>query len=615
MGNYLVFRGLTASGITLEATTVKPQGSGSPARAPINAVQLVPAAGNTIPNGLMAYWNFDGNLLDSINGFDGTSRGTNPVAFVDSKLGFGDAIKLNGSNYVDITGANQKGLDFPKGSVSIAGWFKVDAFDKDWQALISKGENSNYRIARRGGTNSIAYAGGVGEGADDEPAVNDGKWHHFVAISDATGAAFGTALYLDGVIHGINTNKPVLTANAKDLFIGENPDATGRQWKGEIDDVAIWNRVLTPTEIGTLYNGGQGTPLSALSSVSGLAEQDVNRPGDPITATSTNSPAAEGVANSQDDKSSTKYLNFDKLNTGFTVTPSEGSTVVNGIALTSANDAPERDPASYKIEGSKDGTTFAVVSQGPVPLFSGRFVRQVIHFDNTAAYTSYRVTFPTVVNAATANSMQIAEVELLGTVVAAPVAAAEGLRPDVVLQHTDGSVAFWTMRGTEIADAIVPYVLPAGLQIVGAGDFNHDGESDSDAVAREEHAGAALHEGERQEDDDERERGGEHGQRDFLGRVTRGARAGPLFLLHRAVDVFEHHDGVVDDDADGEDEAEHGGVVERVVHRAHQREGRDDGSRNGHARDDRPAPVVQEEEHGGRDEQCAEQQVKADFVQ
>src|SRR5207253_1061144 len=41
---YIVFRGLTASAITLEATTVKPQGSGSPARAPVNAVQLVPAA-------------------------------------------------------------------------------------------------------------------------------------------------------------------------------------------------------------------------------------------------------------------------------------------------------------------------------------------------------------------------------------------------------------------------------------------------------------------------------------------------------------------------------------------------------------------------------------------
>jgi hypothetical protein len=42
-GNYIVFRGLKASAIILEATTVSPQGSGSPPRAPVNAVQLVPA--------------------------------------------------------------------------------------------------------------------------------------------------------------------------------------------------------------------------------------------------------------------------------------------------------------------------------------------------------------------------------------------------------------------------------------------------------------------------------------------------------------------------------------------------------------------------------------------
>src|SRR6185436_3636312 len=48
-GNYIVFKGLKASAITLEATTVAPQGVGTPPRAPINAVQLVPAAGTAPP--------------------------------------------------------------------------------------------------------------------------------------------------------------------------------------------------------------------------------------------------------------------------------------------------------------------------------------------------------------------------------------------------------------------------------------------------------------------------------------------------------------------------------------------------------------------------------------
>ena len=59
-----------------------------------------------------------------------------------------EELKLTGTNYVEIPGSSNK-LQFANGSLSIAGWFKVDNFDKSWQALIAKGENSNYRIARR----------------------------------------------------------------------------------------------------------------------------------------------------------------------------------------------------------------------------------------------------------------------------------------------------------------------------------------------------------------------------------------------------------------------------------------------------------------------------------
>src|SRR5258705_6580685 len=84
---------------------------------------------------------------------------------------------------------------------------------------------------------------------------------------------------------------------------------------------------------------------------------DVTQPGDPIVPTSNNSPGSEGVANAIDNQP-TKYLNFDILNTGFTVTPNAGASLVTGLTLTSANDAPERDPSSYLLQGSLDGTNF-----------------------------------------------------------------------------------------------------------------------------------------------------------------------------------------------------------------------------------------------------------------
>jgi hypothetical protein len=142
------------------------------------------------------------------------------------------------------------------------------------------------------------------------------------------------------------------------------------------------------------------------------------------TDTSTNAPpAAEGVERSIDNAGQ-KYLNFLEFNSGFIVTPL-GSTTVNGLRFWTANDAVERDPASYKIEGSTAGAggPWTVISEGPLSLPAGRNaggattalrggLNQVVRFNNTTPYTSYRVTFPTVKNAGTANSMQIAEVDL-----------------------------------------------------------------------------------------------------------------------------------------------------------------------------------------------------------
>ncbi|MFO1498847.1 MAG: LamG domain-containing protein [Verrucomicrobiota bacterium] len=270
--NYVIL-GVSAVPTNAFAVTVTgvktPVGDAMPEAATLTAPATV---GGTITTGLTAYWSFDGHLADAINGFDGAARGKVPVAFTDAPLaGFGKSLKLTGTNYVEIPGSSNT-LQFANGSLSIAGWFKVDAFDKSWQALIAKGENSNYRLARRSdgviaGDTSIAYAGGIGEGPGDTPPVNDGKWHHFVAITDATAAKFGTALYIDGVIHGVNTNKPALQAGTANLLIGENPEALNRQWVGELDDIGLWNRVLAPQEIATLYNGGQGTPVSALPGI------------------------------------------------------------------------------------------------------------------------------------------------------------------------------------------------------------------------------------------------------------------------------------------------------------------------------------------------------------
>src|SRR5437016_8295097 len=100
-----------------------------------------------------------------------------------------------------------------------------------------------------------------------------------------------------------------------------------------------------------------------------LAPTDVTVPGDPIVPSSNNSPGSEGVANAIDNTQN-KYLNFDGANsavpTGFTVTPNVGPTIVTGLTLTSANDAADRDPTTYTLAGSFDGTTYFPIASGSV---------------------------------------------------------------------------------------------------------------------------------------------------------------------------------------------------------------------------------------------------------
>lgn len=174
---------------------------------------------------------------------------------------------------------------------------------------------------------------------------------------------------------------------------------------------------------------------------SAYGQTDVTQPTDPITRVngtndgdgngSATSPAGEDTPNALDNTTS-KYLNFLDLNSGFAVTPASGSTIVRGLRIYTANDAAERDPASYLLEGSNNGgASYTTISSGALNLPSGRNALalplntaglnfQTITFTNNTGYTSYRLTFPTLKDAATATAMQIGEVELLSI---APTAA------------------------------------------------------------------------------------------------------------------------------------------------------------------------------------------------
>ncbi len=195
------------------------------------------------------------------------------------------------------------------------------------------------------------------------------------------------------------------------------------------------------------------------------AGRDITVPGDIIqgvpndgisTDGSTNGwPSNESPRQAIDDQVVTKYLHFrgEVEPTGLRITPAAGLTVVTGLSFTTANDAESRDPVKYELSGSNESIDgpYTLIAAGDVEDLAGaaawpRLTKGTtpIRFANTAAYRHYQLLFPAVRNAAIANSMQIAEIELLTDVYVAtspiPANGAIGVTVPLV-QWTAGDAA------------------------------------------------------------------------------------------------------------------------------------------------------------------------------
>lgn len=127
-----------------------------------------------------------------------------------------------------------------------------------------------------------------------------------------------------------------------------------------------------------------------------------------------------------DPGSGTKYLNFAKEGTGFIVTPTS-PVEVQSFQMATANDAWERDPATWELWGTNDAITSAdnstglaenwtLIDAGDALLSDDRFtLGPITTVSNSAVYSSYKMMYPTIKNPGGTNSMQIADVQLFGT--------------------------------------------------------------------------------------------------------------------------------------------------------------------------------------------------------
>ncbi|KAA2259412.1 glycoside hydrolase family 92 protein [Solihabitans fulvus] len=146
-----------------------------------------------------------------------------------------------------------------------------------------------------------------------------------------------------------------------------------------------------PTWTDTVETDPSGQPKA-----SGVNGNDaVSIPGDvtdkvvQVTASAENTPGGEVKENLVDGNVNTKWLVF--ANTGWAQFKLSEPVAIARYALSSANDAPERDPKNWTIKGSADGQNWTTLDTQTGQTFDSRQQTKKYEVPNTTAYLYYRL--------------------------------------------------------------------------------------------------------------------------------------------------------------------------------------------------------------------------------
>lgn len=216
---------------------------------------------------LVGYWAFDGDLKDAGPGKNDAVAKTGKPEYapqVPKALKSTQALSLTEKTTVNIP--HKAGLLDGK-TLTISFWVNAKSDSPGlWSRVISKTqriENGSVglEIQRNAQTEELHYR------FDTQLAINqhgpigkilDGNWHHILITVDGKAAI----TYVDGKpnTRNIRTDLETPLANTSDLIIGQSGIENQRFFTGMIDDLAVWDTLLTAEQVKSLHDGSK-TPL------------------------------------------------------------------------------------------------------------------------------------------------------------------------------------------------------------------------------------------------------------------------------------------------------------------------------------------------------------------
>ena len=217
-----------------------------------------------LQDNLISYWKLDeasGNVADVVNGNTGTNTS---VTFSNGKINAG-AVFNGTTSKLDV--GTPTNLTFNYTDVfSVSCWVKPSVatvtgciYSKEVNSGVytgillysSAGNVQGYMVNSNAGNQTVGASTTI---------MTSGNWYHIVWVWGGVANGTGSKIYINGVSETVTLSPATLSASVlttSPVVIGNRGTGT-EAFNGIIDEVGVWKRELTASEVSQLYGDGAG---------------------------------------------------------------------------------------------------------------------------------------------------------------------------------------------------------------------------------------------------------------------------------------------------------------------------------------------------------------------
>ena len=259
---------LIISGSSTDANTLKIFGRDARNRIQASIDAGVFSTGSSLLTSLVGYWKLDevsGTRVDS-SGNSNDLTDVNTVTQASGKVG--NAGQFTQANSERLTKADNASLSMADIDFTVTCWVYADSLPGTSNGIVCKADPGlvacAYSINFNPTGNYIRFEVGSADNtfdtisATDFGAISTATWYFVCAQHDSVNNTISISIN-----NGTVTSKAYSAGSYNDtstFTIGSwsDPASSSNHWDGRIDEVGIWKRKLSASEITTLYNSGSG---------------------------------------------------------------------------------------------------------------------------------------------------------------------------------------------------------------------------------------------------------------------------------------------------------------------------------------------------------------------